>query len=100
MIKSFFLALLFVLPLSHDVLGQAHSTKTIQSFNWLIGKWKMQSKNGLIYEQWRSNGKALAGISYTRKSNGDSITTEAIQLAFEAPDFYYIPTTMNQNDRQ
>jgi hypothetical protein len=35
------------------------------SFDWLIGKWKLQSDKSESYEEWRMDGKRLSGESYS-----------------------------------
>jgi hypothetical protein len=69
-----------------------------QNFDWLIGNWQMQIKNGMIIENWKKqNDSSYVGFSGIVKS-GDTIPSESIELKKIGGKWYFIPTTLNQNE--
>lgn len=72
------LYLIFALiAVSFYVSAQKPSSKT---FNFLVGKWEMKTKNGKIVERWKKHRDSLTGTSHKFNATGDSILTEAVVL--------------------
>lgn len=59
-------------------------------YHWLIGTWKIDSKN--IYETWSKgdDGTTVHGISYIL-NGADTTVTETITLKFFDDAYHYIP---------
>jgi len=74
----------------------------MHSFSWLIGKWKMETKKGIIYEKWKSsNDSTLSGKSMlVKNTTGDTVFLEKIQLVYRNNAYYYIPVAEGQNNNQ
>ena len=73
----------------------------IQSFNWLIGTWKMNTQRGVIHEKWNAfNDSTLTGESTITRHTGETFLQEKLELAFRGKDYYYIPATQGQNNNQ
>ena len=68
------------------------------NFDWLIGNWKMSSSKGLIIEIWKKQNDSLyTGFSGFVKGK-DTIPEEKVELKKVGADWFYIPTTLNQNE--
>lgn len=74
----------------------------MHSFDWLIGKWKMETKKGIIYEKWKSsNDSTLSGKSMlVKNTTGDTVFLEKIQLVYRNKEYFYIPVAEGQNNNQ
>ena len=80
--------------------GEKHTSK-LNSFSWLLGSWQMQKKSGVITESWKqSNDSTMDGNSYLIKPTGEKMLLENVQLVYRGQQFFYIPTTANQNNQQ
>lgn len=80
--------------------GEKHESK-LDSFNWLLGNWQMQKKSGIITESWKqSNDSTFDGSSYLVKTTGEKMLLEIVQLVCRGQQFFYTPTTANQNNQQ
>ena len=64
----------------------------------LSGTWKMETKRGAIYENWRRTGtNEMKGTSF--KLNGkDTVVLENVRLSKSSDGLFYIPTVSDQND--
>lgn len=73
------------------------------NFNKLLqlrGTWAMQTKKGLLYEEWKKTGESeLIGKSY-RLNENDTVVLERVKLKEEGADIFYIPSVQNQNAGQ
>jgi hypothetical protein len=97
--KTFSAIVLFAL-LAGFVSPYKFTANKIQSFNWLIGSWKMNTKRGTIHEKWNAfNDSTLSGESSIKRSTGETVLQEKLELAFRGKDYFYIPTTQGQNNR-
>lgn len=66
----------------------------------LRGTWAMQTKKGLLYEEWRKLGEfELDGKSY-RLNQRDTILIERVKIKKNGEGIFYIPTVQNQNQGQ
>lgn len=74
----------------------------MHSFDWLIGKWKIETKKGIIYEKWKSlNDSTLSGKSMlVKNATGDTVFLEKIQLVYRKNAYFYIPVAEGQNNNQ
>ena len=80
--------------------GEKHTSK-LDQFSWLLGSWQMQKKSGIVSESWKqSNDSTFDGNSNLIKTTGEKMMLESIQLVFRGQQFFYIPTTANQNNQQ
>lgn len=67
-------------------------------FDFLLGKWVLETKKGFIYEEWEKVSDTLyIGKSYVK--NDEEITPlESIELVKIDNNYFYIPTVINQNE--
>lgn len=97
--------LLFAIPLFMAVTAPADpfiaNANKMQSFHWMNGSWKMNTKRGVITEKWEPlNDSTMTGESRMIRNTGETILLERIQLVFRGKDYYYIPTAQGQNNEQ
>jgi hypothetical protein len=61
-----------------------------QSFQWLIGTWKVKGEN--VFEVWQATDspRHLEGKSFTLKGS-DTIITERITIGYYNGSFHYVP---------
>ena len=64
-------------------------------FDWLIGKWKMDSKKAEVYEEWQKDGDRLKGEGY-RIQNGQKNVSETLFLENFAGQWAYIAMPKGQ----
>ncbi|MEJ0054664.1 MAG: DUF6265 family protein [Bacteroidota bacterium] len=75
--------------------------KNLKSLQWITGTWKIQLKNGNLYETWNYvNDSTFQGRSFIVKSSGDTIPQESIQITLRKKEMYYTPTAKGQNNDQ
>ena len=68
------------------------------NFNWLVGTWKINNSKGFIIETWKKQNDSLY-IGYSGFIKGkDTIPEEMVELKKLGADWFYIPTTLNQNN--
>ncbi len=80
--------------------GEKRASKSNQ-FSWLLGNWQMQKKSGLITESWtQQNDSTMNGESFLIKTTGEKILLERILFVRREGQYFYIPTTANQNNQQ
>jgi hypothetical protein len=72
----------------------------LKKASWLLGEWRNAMKRGFMYESWeRTNDSTYTGGSYV-VIQGDTVSSEVIDLAAKDGRLYYIPTVKNQNAGQ
>jgi hypothetical protein len=78
---------------------KSQTPQTIEDFGFLLGKWQMQTKKGVVYEEWQLSGdrNKLTGSSYRVKDN-DTTLLENLELSIEKDGIFYIPTVIDQNE--
>ncbi len=91
--------LFLVILLSFGLFSlQRAGQDSIKNFTWLLGTWKMESKRGIVYENWKKvSNKEFRGISYMLNEK-DTIVLETISLLEKDGLLHYIPTVVDQND--
>ena len=68
------------------------------NFDWLLGTWKINNSKNLIIETWKKQNDSLyIGFSGFVKAK-DTIPEETVELKKVGMDWFYIPTTLNQNN--
>lgn len=83
--------------MSENLKSQTH---TLEEFGFFLGKWKMETNKGTVYEEWEVlDRNKLKGSSY-RIKDSDTTLLENLELSIENDGVYYIPTVINQNDGQ
>jgi|ADGO01.1.fsa_nt_gi hypothetical protein len=66
----------------------------------LAGIWKMETRRGPVYEEWRvTDNKKLQGRSF-RINDADTIVMEEIELFITNKEIIYSPAVKNQNNGQ
>ena len=79
---------------------QGHYENKMDSFKWLIGTWKAQSKEGIIMETWRPmTDTSFDGETTLYKKTTETVMLEKIRLVSRGKDFYYIPVVQGQNNK-
>jgi len=88
-ISIFFLAIIL-----QDIQAQNSS-----QFNWMIGVWQLETKAGVIHEQWKIvNDTLLTGTSHLVQSNGVDSLLETIDIIYTGGNWIYQPTVQGQNN--
>ena len=64
-------------------------------FDWLVGKWKMDSKKAEVYEEWQMDGKRLKGEGYNIQ-DGKKHISETLFLENFAGQWAYIAMPKGQ----
>lgn len=90
------LYLLFILfTVAFSVSAQKASLK---SFDFMLGKWEMKTKNGKIVERWKLHKDSLTGQSHRFKETGDSVLTESIVLKKIKGEWFFCVTGYEKNN--
>jgi len=78
---------------------EAHKNK-LERLDWLIGKWVMQTPEGVITEEWLQpvSDTQWSGLSYMVSQAGDTSFSEQIRLSYQGDSLFYLPVVSNQND--
>lgn len=82
---------LILLLITVSLCGFAQKT-SLKSFDFLIGKWEMPTKNGKIVERWQKHRDSLTGTSHRFNAKGDSVLTESIVLKKIKGSWYFCVT--------
>ena len=83
------------------IMCQRKSADDLEKFNWILGTWKMQVKNGYLYESWNYvNDTTLQSRGFIVKITGDTIINETVQLCRRNKTYYYVSTVANQNKQE
>ena len=80
--------------------AQNYSQKEFKALHGLVGLWKMDTKRGPLYEEWKviSDNK-FYGKSY--KVNGkDTMFLERVELTFQNGNILYTPIVTGENNEQ
>lgn len=73
----------------------------LKSFRWLIGSWTMQTKDGIIAENWNGgNDSTLTGTSEFIKNDKTVIPSEELEFAYRNHRYYYIVKWLQRSSRQ
>ena len=76
------------------------NNKTFKKLYALEGLWKMTTKRGVVFEEWKKiNKDSLHARSYSLKGT-DTIVNERITLTNTKEGIYYTPAVENQNNKQ
>lgn len=65
-------------------------------FNWLVGKWQIQSDKTEMYEEWQRDGNRFKGESYSINNGGKKVS-EILYLEKFADQWAYIALPIKQN---
>lgn len=79
--------------------AQTFSDRDFQQLHQLIGRWKMTTARGEIWEQWELRNGMLYGTSF-RIRDKDTTWLEQIDLLFDNGGIFYKPVVANQNNGQ
>lgn len=65
----------------------------LEQLDWIIGKWKRESRRGEVYETWqRLSDSTVEGDSWiVSSSDGKKVPLESLLLVEMAGDVFYIP---------
>lgn len=79
--------------------GMQSPLKKMDSFNWVLGSWKMETRRGNTIETWNHvNDTLFEGRSVRVGTTGDSVLLEKLKLVLRDDQYYYIPTALGQNN--
>jgi len=82
------------------VVASASAQKvSLKSFDFMLGKWEMKTKNGKIVERWNLYKDSLTGRSHQFKDSGDSILTESIVLKKIKGEWTFCVTGYEKNNQ-
>lgn len=80
---------LFLISIAFIVSAQNNN------FNWLIGKWKMDSQKTEVYEEWQRDGNRIKGESY-KINDGQKQISETLFLENFSGQWAYIALPKGQ----
>jgi hypothetical protein len=66
----------------------------------LEGTWVMQTKKGLLYEQWKKTGSDELQSKSFKLNGKDTVHLENVRLVEKDNDIFYIPVVKGQNNGQ
>jgi Domain of unknown function (DUF6265) len=97
--KKLFVSMLVILGLSAFMVSD-NSKKAFKRLYALEGTWKMKTKKGAIFEEWKKvNKNYLQNKGYV--INGmDTIITERVALQKSKTDIFYTSIVENQNNKK
>jgi hypothetical protein len=73
----------------------------MDSFKWLIGTWRTQTKDGTIMETWRPmTDTSFDGETSLYKKTTETVMLEKLRLVSRGKDYYYIPVMQGQNNNK
>jgi hypothetical protein len=76
----------------------ANNYSRTKGFDWLVGTWENQTKDGTLTEAWeKMNDSTFKGQSYF-VSGTDTSFSESISLVQRNGELLYIPSVKDQND--
>lgn len=86
--KKIYLSLLLICA----ALYVSAQNPTLKTFDFLLGKWEMKTKNGKIVERWKKHSDSLTGQSHQFNAAGDSILTETVVLKKISGEWHFCVT--------
>ena len=95
-----FLFIAILLTISNGMVSRLlFINNKMETFNWMIGSWKMETKPGAILETWiYRNDSTLSGESIRINFTGGTDLLEKIQLVCRNKEYFFISTAQGQND--
>ena len=100
MMKYFFIVMLMAISTAM-VSRLIFSGNKMESFLWMTGSWKMETKRGIIMETWiYSDDSTLSGESIRVNITGGTDLLEKIQLVHRNHAYFYIPVAQGQNENK
>ena len=73
----------------------------MQSFNWLIGSWTMNTNRGAIMESWiKLNDSTIGGESIFIKNTGGTEQREKLRFIYSNKEYFYCVTFLGQNNNE
>ena len=78
--------------------AQTFTEKDFKPLHGLAGLWKMETKRGPLYEEWKlSSANKLSGRSY-KVNNTDTVVLEQVELFLKDGSIVYSPLVNGQNN--
>jgi hypothetical protein len=78
--------------------NNANKNEKIKASHWLLGKWALQSEQGILEETWKSvNDSTFEGTSYFIKGK-DTLHNETILLQQKGENLIYKATIKGENN--
>jgi Domain of unknown function (DUF6265) len=98
--KQLLLLALFIAAGIAKAGAQTYSQKEFNALHGLAGLWKMETKRGPLYEEWKvlPDGK-LYGRSY-KINNKDTMVLERVEITLKGNNILYTPVVTGQNNEQ
>lgn len=76
-----------------------HKEGKLQQLSWMLGKWQMQTPDGVIVEEWQQPADSeWHGTSYVVSQAGDTPFREHIRLSYKNDSLVYKPTVAGQDE--
>jgi Domain of unknown function (DUF6265) len=73
----------------------------LKPFNWLIGSWTMQTKEGVIAEHWTAgDDSTLTGRSEFIKHDKTVIPSEELEFSYRSNNYSYIVKWLQRNNKK
>ena len=77
------------------------SAQTFKKLSGLVGAWQMNTKRGVIGEEWKSiSENQLQSRGYFISNGTDTVVNERVTLEKKGDGIYYTSTVANQNGGQ
>lgn len=89
---------LLLVLLAHGPVIQAAAQQELQLLHQLVGRWKMQTQKGEIWEQWELEKQQLKGVSFSVKSK-DTTLLEDVILGMHNGKLSYAPHTSGDKEQ-
>ena len=98
--KQLLLLALLVAACITKAWAQSYSQKEFDALHGLVGLWKMETKRGQLYEEWKvlSDSK-LYGRSF-KINKTDTMVLERVELTLLGGKILYTPIVTGQNNEQ
>lgn len=78
----------------------ADNRNKLERMKWLIGKWQMETPDGIRCELWqKESDTTYTGVSYLI-TNNDSLILEYMDIKLAGNELYYIPIVIGHNDNK
>ncbi|WP_343530821.1 DUF6265 family protein [Pedobacter sp.] len=89
---------LFLFFILFTAAASVSAQVSLKSFDFILGKWEMNTKGAKIVERWQLHKDSLTGQSYQFKGAGDSVLTESIVLKKIKGEWTFCVTGYEKNN--
>ena len=98
--KLNFITLIAIITLWAACASPKSNSTLDQKASWLLGTWEQQNIEGTAIEYWRKMDDSTYHSFSFFVEQGDTVSSEHIQLISRSGTLYFIPTVKRQNNNQ